>query len=263
VADYHTYFVGCQEWGFSVWAHNASCDLLEAINDILVKAGKQPLNQRQVDSLWGTLRRGVPEDDVAALGKKLLGQGPDGSLRKLLGRKLTETEADTLAKAAAKGTRQFDPVFRAAEAEAERLAAEQAAQQALARSQAAGHGITTPNSKLQQWAKQGGYVDPRTNKWVAYKGTLAADHVYPKELIEKLPGFDKLTPAQKEFLLNYPGNFEPLPTHWNSSKLNRLADEWAKTPMGRQASKEYIDALRERQQAFEGFAKNLIAFWGH
>jgi hypothetical protein len=23
VAEYHTYFVGCQEWGFSVWAHNA------------------------------------------------------------------------------------------------------------------------------------------------------------------------------------------------------------------------------------------------
>ncbi|VTS04884.1 polymorphic toxin-type HINT domain-containing protein [Tuwongella immobilis] len=23
VSDYHTYFVGCQEWGFSVWAHNA------------------------------------------------------------------------------------------------------------------------------------------------------------------------------------------------------------------------------------------------
>ncbi|QEL14866.1 fibro-slime domain-containing protein [Limnoglobus roseus] len=23
VADYHTYFVGCEEWGFSVWAHNA------------------------------------------------------------------------------------------------------------------------------------------------------------------------------------------------------------------------------------------------
>jgi Pretoxin HINT domain/Putative Ig domain len=23
VADYHTYFVGCQAWGFSVWAHNA------------------------------------------------------------------------------------------------------------------------------------------------------------------------------------------------------------------------------------------------
>jgi hypothetical protein len=23
VADFHTYFVGCDEWGFSVWAHNA------------------------------------------------------------------------------------------------------------------------------------------------------------------------------------------------------------------------------------------------
>jgi hypothetical protein len=23
VADYHTYFVGCDEWGWSVWAHNA------------------------------------------------------------------------------------------------------------------------------------------------------------------------------------------------------------------------------------------------
>ena len=22
VADFHTYFVGCDEWGFSVWAHN-------------------------------------------------------------------------------------------------------------------------------------------------------------------------------------------------------------------------------------------------
>ena|GEM_PF-2623231 len=25
VADYHTYFVGCEEWAFTVWAHNTSC----------------------------------------------------------------------------------------------------------------------------------------------------------------------------------------------------------------------------------------------
>jgi len=25
VADWHTYFVGAAEWGFSVWAHNATC----------------------------------------------------------------------------------------------------------------------------------------------------------------------------------------------------------------------------------------------
>jgi RHS repeat-associated protein len=122
-------------------------------------------------------------------------------------------------------------------------------------------GITTPSAKLQQWAQQGGYIDPRTNKFVSTAENLAADHVYPKSLIKRLPGFDRLSAAQQEWLLNYPGNFEPLPKSWNSSKLNRLADDWAKTPMGRQASKEYIDALRQRQQAFEGFAKNMIDFW--
>jgi hypothetical protein len=28
VADYHTYFVGSEEWGFSVWVHNAECAIL-------------------------------------------------------------------------------------------------------------------------------------------------------------------------------------------------------------------------------------------
>jgi hypothetical protein len=123
-------------------------------------------------------------------------------------------------------------------------------------------GITTPSPKLQQWAQQGGYIDPRTNTLVKTTENLAADHVYPKSLIKKLPNFNKLSRAQQEWLLNYPGNFEPLPKSWNSSKLNRLADDWANnTPMGRQASKDYIDALRERQQAFEGFANNIIDFW--
>jgi hypothetical protein len=43
--------------------------------------------------------------------------------------------------------------------------------------------------------------------------------------------------------------------------LNQLADEWAQTPMGSQASKRYIDALRERQRAFEQYAKNFTDFW--
>jgi hypothetical protein len=29
VADSHTYFVGCGEWGFAVWAHNADCVVLK------------------------------------------------------------------------------------------------------------------------------------------------------------------------------------------------------------------------------------------
>jgi hypothetical protein len=34
----------------------------------------------------------------------------------------------------------------------------------------------TPSSKLQQWAQQGGYIDPRTNKLVSTAENLAADH---------------------------------------------------------------------------------------
>jgi hypothetical protein len=122
--------------------------------------------------------------------------------------------------------------------------------------------INTPSTRLQQWAQQGGYVDPRTNQWVKTEERLQADHVYPKDLIKKLPGFDKLTREQQEWLLNYPGNFEPLPRSWNASKWNRLADDWAKnTPMGKQASNEYIDQLRERQEAFEAFAKEMVRFF--
>jgi hypothetical protein len=29
VADFHTYFVGCQDWGFSVWAHNAGYTIVK------------------------------------------------------------------------------------------------------------------------------------------------------------------------------------------------------------------------------------------
>ena len=34
VADYHTYYVGCDEWGFSVWAHNARCVNPQAIAEV-------------------------------------------------------------------------------------------------------------------------------------------------------------------------------------------------------------------------------------
>jgi hypothetical protein len=29
VADFHTYFVGCPEWSFSAWAHNAPCEVAD------------------------------------------------------------------------------------------------------------------------------------------------------------------------------------------------------------------------------------------
>ena len=54
-------------------------------------------------------------------------------------------------------------------------------------------------------------MNPATNKWETYSGVLGADDAYPKSFIEKLPGYEKLMPEQQDFLLNYPGNFEPLP----------------------------------------------------
>ncbi|WP_185148671.1 hypothetical protein, partial [Rheinheimera tangshanensis] len=44
------------------------------------------------------------------------------------------------------------------------------------------------------------------------------DHIYPKNAIEKLDGFDMLTPAQQRLLLNDPENLQPLPASLNCSK---------------------------------------------
>jgi hypothetical protein len=68
VADHHTYFVGCDEWGFSVWAHNADCtvaevakavgkknaqrlgDKLESVAE-LVRQGKVVKAQRELEKM--------------------------------------------------------------------------------------------------------------------------------------------------------------------------------------------------------------------
>ena len=76
VADYHTYFVGKPEWGFSVWAHNASCDARELASDLEKKfrprslgeqaahavptgvfSGRKPLVQQAVKGMQAILKR--------------------------------------------------------------------------------------------------------------------------------------------------------------------------------------------------------------
>jgi hypothetical protein len=157
--------------------------------------------------------------------------------------------------------------------EGEVLAAEESAAviadyRALKAAQKQGLAIApkTPSSGINRLIqRQGGYIDPVTNQWV--KKTLGGGpqihsaHIYPADRIKQLAGFEQLTRGQQNFLLNHPDNFIPLPKQWNSSMGNSLADEWAKTPRGRLASKEFIDELRESQQAFEGFAKGMIDFW--
>jgi hypothetical protein len=54
VADYHTYFVGCQEWGFSVWAHNNRCALLQALHELTGIPIKELENRPGLKELWNS-----------------------------------------------------------------------------------------------------------------------------------------------------------------------------------------------------------------
>jgi hypothetical protein len=38
IAEWHTYFVGCDEWGFSIWAHNACVKLYKAPQNAAIAA---------------------------------------------------------------------------------------------------------------------------------------------------------------------------------------------------------------------------------
>jgi hypothetical protein len=58
VADFLTYFVGCDEWGFSVWAHNAACS-------VAVEDGEHVLYDRETRKV---LARGT-EAEVRAFAK--------------------------------------------------------------------------------------------------------------------------------------------------------------------------------------------------
>ncbi|MBI1916813.1 MAG: SEC-C domain-containing protein [Planctomycetes bacterium] len=41
VADYHTYFVGAQDWGFGVWAHNTCKDIVDPTTGKVLKTAAQ------------------------------------------------------------------------------------------------------------------------------------------------------------------------------------------------------------------------------
>jgi hypothetical protein len=63
VADYHTYFVGGEEWGFSVWAHNLSCDFGRAL-----RALGHDIPDSQIRAIFGVAMRGDP-DAATAIGR--------------------------------------------------------------------------------------------------------------------------------------------------------------------------------------------------
>jgi RHS repeat-associated protein len=119
-------------------------------------------------------------------------------------------------------------------------------------------GIDTGNTKLEagrpstarkeEHAYWGYYWDPFSNDIKFTKEIMAADHIYSAHLITQLPGFDKLKPTEKDAILNYEGNFQPLPRNLNSSKWIRTADKWISAE-GQAFNADYVrDAIKLEKQ---------------
>lgn len=73
VADYHTYFVGRESWGFTVWAHNV-CRQLRAA---MLRLG---LTNNQAEYAWSRFRTG----GEASLRQYLAGRGVTGEAADLV-----------------------------------------------------------------------------------------------------------------------------------------------------------------------------------
>jgi Pretoxin HINT domain len=59
VADHHTYFVGAEDWGFAVWAHNSRC----ALADTLAEAPEfAELTRKQIYETLGARKLGSSAD---------------------------------------------------------------------------------------------------------------------------------------------------------------------------------------------------------
>jgi hypothetical protein len=83
VADFHTYFVGCDEWGFSVWAHNRYDDIVEG--GVVVKTKAQV--QGEVQAML--VRIGHSPDQAAAIAQRYAGSVKNnGKVRVLPGNEL-------------------------------------------------------------------------------------------------------------------------------------------------------------------------------
>ncbi|VTR97559.1 YD repeat protein OS=Isosphaera pallida (strain ATCC 43644 / DSM 9630 / IS1B) GN=Isop_2419 PE=4 SV=1: PT-HINT [Tuwongella immobilis] len=64
VAEAHTYFVGCDEWGFSVWAHNVYKDVLDAHGNVVKTAAEVQAEVATMFRRVGTSQRFA--DEMAA-----------------------------------------------------------------------------------------------------------------------------------------------------------------------------------------------------
>jgi uncharacterized protein len=97
VADYHTYFVGCDEWGWSVWAHNA-CKVDTADVEAYMK---QLATGKKVD--WNSINPNLSKTQQSAVrgaarekGAEIFTPNPGGKLGDAVTRRTASTMKNQL-----------------------------------------------------------------------------------------------------------------------------------------------------------------------
>ncbi len=74
VADYHTYFVGCDEWGWSVWAHN-QCTYKDVLKAVKEEAPATRLGKTNAQKIARAINRGDTAAAEALLKGNVKGVG--------------------------------------------------------------------------------------------------------------------------------------------------------------------------------------------
>ncbi|WP_234710613.1 hemagglutinin repeat-containing protein [Sinorhizobium arboris] len=92
---------------------------------------------------------------------------------------------------------------------------------------------------------------------------LHRDHILPKDAVQKLPGFDQLTPAEQKLVLNEPRNIQPLDASMNCSKgctVEGTDRPWP-TYKGQPVSTEYRQWLFEEQQKMRTSLQDKVDYF--
>jgi len=117
-----------------------------------------------------------------------------------------------------------------------------------------------PTTAMKNRFKDNGVLDPKTNKFRPLQDgeIMAVDHIYPKQRIKEMDGYDELSYDQKKKLLDDDyglGNLQPLPGGLNSSKGSKVDwDTYRKEGL----QPDYVENLKNVQQDLQEKIQNKI-----
>ena len=201
VEEFHTYFVGCDEWGFSVWAHNLCFD--DGI-DHLVKMGvlkKQEGAALKADAAfrklweegggWQTLAEGLGHNLAERFTPEVMSR-------------LVKERSPLLFRAIEGGQLEVTPAF-----------------YKMLRQR-------TPNDSLRDLVNSGykrGMADEAL-PGLRVLERLEADHIVPMKRITEMPGFKEINYENMLRVLNFKPNYTGLSKAANTSKGEQTFAQW-------------------------------------